>query len=492
MSPSPGRVQSALLDYFRAPGNYRLGSGQPEELFNAVREVLQIATGRMAAVDGHRTEELRDAAAFFIGAALLYPGADPYALLGVSRSADLPELKERYRLLMRLVHPDFAGTLRANWPDDSAVRVNRAYEVLSSPVRRREYDDQVASGPQHGPVKEARRAVPVPKGARLSSRGRTAKRAAWAFVVLVSLLALGLLLPHPAPVRLVQKPETAPSPGKKPAPAFPASYSDAPARQHAAAEHAVPPEPGPASQPAPSRSGADAALAAPVPPAPLPIQPGRAAQGQGNARTIVPPEPPVGRARPRDELAATPAPVAVPLPALNVPPSAPAPSALPAAAAAPAPAPAAAPAAAGAPAPAPLAGYGAGSGGAISTVAIRPWKAPTLDDAQPLITQLLQDLESGNAEQVLNLLDPVAKQAPAAQALSRQYQRIVRGTRAVKLSQVEFRSETSDDVLVVVGQLRLQVGESTIGSLGEKLLLRAEFASRGGNVRLTRLSGVAE
>ena len=35
------------------------------------------------------------------------------------------ELKERYRLLMRLIHPDFAAAGAAPWPADAAVRVNR-------------------------------------------------------------------------------------------------------------------------------------------------------------------------------------------------------------------------------------------------------------------------------------------------------------------------------------------------------------------------------
>lgn len=118
--------------------------------------------------------------------------------------------------------------------------------------------------------------------------------------------------------------------------------------------------------------------------------------------------------------------------------------------------------------------------------------APTLADAQPLLTQMLQLLESGSGEQLLRLLDAESRKDPSAQALSRHYEQLVRGGRPVHLSQVDFRGETRDSVLLVTGRIRLHAGEPTVGSHGERIVVRAEFASHGGRVMLTGLSGGAD
>src|SRR6185369_5992697 len=143
--PSATTLRSALFDYSEAPGKYQLTLRQPALLFSSIREILQLASGRGAAEEGPEGERLRHAANFFIRAALLFPGADHYAVLGLPSGEAPGDLKERYRLLMRLIHPDFAQPGLAAWPADAAVKVNRAYEVLSSAVLRREYDDQLAN-----------------------------------------------------------------------------------------------------------------------------------------------------------------------------------------------------------------------------------------------------------------------------------------------------------------------------------------------------------
>src|SRR5689334_18911888 len=123
------KLQSALLEYAGAPGKYQLSLRQPALLFSSIRQVLQLAAGRSAAGDEQPVNRsVMEAAAFFIRAALLFPGATHYAVMGLPARTEPVELKERYRLLMRLIHPDFAATHSQTWPSDAAVRVNRAYE----------------------------------------------------------------------------------------------------------------------------------------------------------------------------------------------------------------------------------------------------------------------------------------------------------------------------------------------------------------------------
>src|ERR1700676_3721615 len=59
-----------------------------------------------------------------------------YAVLGVPIDADSETLKHAYRQLARRFHPDLAG-------DEGAIqmkRINRAYDVLSDPQKRLNYD----------------------------------------------------------------------------------------------------------------------------------------------------------------------------------------------------------------------------------------------------------------------------------------------------------------------------------------------------------------
>lgn len=63
---------------------------------------------------------------------------DYYKVLGVSSRASATEIKRAYRRLARQHHPD----LNAQAQDEQIKRLNEAYEVLSNPRKRADYDKQ--------------------------------------------------------------------------------------------------------------------------------------------------------------------------------------------------------------------------------------------------------------------------------------------------------------------------------------------------------------
>src|SRR5579864_2297021 len=69
---------------------------------------------------------------------------DYYAVLGVKPDATLQEIKRAYRQLARLHHPD----LNKAALDDHIKRLNEAYEVLRDPLKRAEFDTQLAQARQ--------------------------------------------------------------------------------------------------------------------------------------------------------------------------------------------------------------------------------------------------------------------------------------------------------------------------------------------------------
>jgi curved DNA-binding protein CbpA len=83
-----------------------------------------------------------------------YALSDPYAILGVARSATRSEIRTAYRALVERYHPDrYHGNPLANLANERMVAINQAYDVLSDPARRAAFD-------QRGP--RARRAAPEP------------------------------------------------------------------------------------------------------------------------------------------------------------------------------------------------------------------------------------------------------------------------------------------------------------------------------------------
>jgi molecular chaperone DnaJ len=75
-----------------------------------------------------------------------------YDTLDVSPKATPAEIKQAYRRLAKLFHPD---SKRETADPEKIIRVNAAYEVLGDPNRRRSYDQQLRS-PQSQPYRRNR------------------------------------------------------------------------------------------------------------------------------------------------------------------------------------------------------------------------------------------------------------------------------------------------------------------------------------------------
>lgn len=65
------------------------------------------------------------------------PGKDYYEILGVPRDASLDDIKKAYRRLAKQYHPDVNKDPQAN---ERFKEINEAYEVLSDPQKRAQYD----------------------------------------------------------------------------------------------------------------------------------------------------------------------------------------------------------------------------------------------------------------------------------------------------------------------------------------------------------------
>ena len=72
---------------------------------------------------------------------------DPYSVLGVARTASDAEIRAAYHALVAKYHPDrHQGNPLEDLASEKLVAINRAYEILSDPVRRAAYDSGGGTG----------------------------------------------------------------------------------------------------------------------------------------------------------------------------------------------------------------------------------------------------------------------------------------------------------------------------------------------------------
>ena len=517
--PDWSSLLPALLDFERSPGRYAVVLREPRPLFEHTLTLLQLAAGRT--VDGladlaqnpAQTDELKRAARFFVRTVLLRPGVDHYTLLGLAPGCEADELREHYRLMIRLTHPDFAAGSGEAWPADAATRINQANDVLSSFGRRSDYDAALASA-QPVASAAAAAAAAVPKMPAAAARGggltlrpkkeadaaadRTGPRVPRGLkIALVSLGALGaataLLLNGPAgdSGSLVVRKLTPAATPALPVEAVPPPASEAAVATvepvHTAPEAAVR-----VAGTKPVRAERVTTVRA-EPPSPVRTEPVEVlAQYQPAA---VPPKPRRSRASPEpadtglagqgggasDEAAlsltmdgrmAAPAAMAVAMvvaPAVAAPPAVAtpvvvaAPAALPRAAAVPAePAPAPAPARA-------------------------PLPAPTLAQVQPALSRLMGSLPGARGEHLAHWIDADFRAHPDTGRFVSRFNQLLAGQRVTQLGAVRFSARTQGEQLVVEGVIQLHTLGADEQARVRDLHLRAFFQPHEGRTALTQL-----
>ena len=164
----------ALLDFERAPGRYPVALREPRPLFEEIGSVMLLAAGRpvpgLPAPPKHSEPQLRRAARYFVRTVMLRPGADFFTLLGLTPGFEPAQLRDHYRLMIRLTHPDFSAT-GERWPADAAVRVNQAKDLLSSPEKQAEYAAALRRQPR-GMDAAAAGAPPSPTRLLMQPNGR--------------------------------------------------------------------------------------------------------------------------------------------------------------------------------------------------------------------------------------------------------------------------------------------------------------------------------
>jgi hypothetical protein len=139
------------LDFHRAPLRYPHLTEPNHPLPKAFDTLLNaFATAvtpqnidATAAALGRPPARIEEAARFFVRQVLLAPGADHYRVLGLSRSAGAPTVREHYHLLVRLFHPDRSGD-EDELDTPLTARINDAYNTLRDPDARRRYDKDMA------------------------------------------------------------------------------------------------------------------------------------------------------------------------------------------------------------------------------------------------------------------------------------------------------------------------------------------------------------
>src|SRR5262245_17682554 len=123
---SADKSAELLLWYYEEPKRYRAEGRRRDAPIADSIVVLKLALGRRvdfvkAALNDPRTvARLRDAAGLYVRFLFFRPDATPYQILGLPPGATPEAIKESFRLLMHLVHPDRQDE-KVAWPESYAA-----------------------------------------------------------------------------------------------------------------------------------------------------------------------------------------------------------------------------------------------------------------------------------------------------------------------------------------------------------------------------------
>ncbi|CAL1412371.1 unnamed protein product [Linum trigynum] len=141
---------SHAIDVSAGPlfGAGRFRSAVPPSLSHPTRNSGQISFSSNIALQSPRSSRsvrpVQTAAA--AGSSLCVSTESFYDLLGIPVSGTLPEIKQAYRQLTRKYHPDVSPPEKAEEYTRRFLEVQEAYETLSDPESRAQYDRELASG----------------------------------------------------------------------------------------------------------------------------------------------------------------------------------------------------------------------------------------------------------------------------------------------------------------------------------------------------------
>lgn len=154
-----------LLEVHQQPGAHALTRRQPARLFRDMPQILQWAAGRSLGESAPAVActgaDLQLAAKWLVRQTCLRQGADVLTVMGLASGFTRDDLRQHYRLLIRLTHPDFmaAHPGSAPWPEDAAQRINIANDAL---LRRLGDADTDPGGPEPPPPQAVHAPPPPP------------------------------------------------------------------------------------------------------------------------------------------------------------------------------------------------------------------------------------------------------------------------------------------------------------------------------------------
>ena len=100
--------------------------------------------------------------------ARLQPTSDPYRVLGVLRGASVPQIKAAHRYLAKRFHPDGESADESRF-----LAVQEAYQLLTDPIRRAEWDRKHAPGPVRAGGSARRRTTSMRRARGTTRRARS-------------------------------------------------------------------------------------------------------------------------------------------------------------------------------------------------------------------------------------------------------------------------------------------------------------------------------